>query len=147
MNWIWLSLLQRDEREGWKHRQPATAVRKLKLDWWHSGTSCRLPWSLFFITSIFAHAARSSLFPFVGAQSWSVFIKHLKDQFKPFASKCLFTFQNVICVLAAAYCLEVKSTHKGGNQRSKDVTRTQQQGPESPTVTLTWLALTSHKVR
>ena len=31
------------------------------------------------------------------------------------------------------------STHKGINQRSKDVTKTQQR-PESPTVTLTWHA-------
>ena len=30
------------------------------------------------------------------------------------------------------------STHKGVNQCSKDVTQTQQQRPESPTVTLTW---------
>ena len=31
-------------------------------------------------------------------------------------------------------------THKGGNQRSKDVTQVQQQRPESPTATLTWHA-------
>ena len=31
-----------------------------------------------------------------------------------------------------------ESTHKGVNQRSKDVTQAQQQRPESPTVTLTW---------
>ena len=30
--------------------------------------------------------------------------------------------------------------HKGVNQRSKDVTQTRQQRPESPTVTLTWRA-------
>ena len=33
-----------------------------------------------------------------------------------------------------------ESTHKGVNQHSKDVTQTQQQRPESPTVTLTWHA-------
>ena len=33
-----------------------------------------------------------------------------------------------------------KSTDKGVNQHSKDVTQTQQQRPESPTVTLTWHA-------
>ena len=33
-----------------------------------------------------------------------------------------------------------KSTHKGLNQRSTDVTQVQQQRPESPTVTLTWHA-------
>ena len=36
--------------------------------------------------------------------------------------------------------ISVESTHKGVNQRSKDVTQTQQQRPESPTVTLTWHA-------
>ena len=33
-----------------------------------------------------------------------------------------------------------ETTHKGVNQRSKDVTQTQQQNPESPTVTLAWHA-------
>ena len=37
------------------------------------------------------------------------------------------------------------STHKGVNQRSKDATQTQQQRPESPTVTLTWHA-SKHKI-
>ena len=32
------------------------------------------------------------------------------------------------------------STHKGVNQRSKDVTQTQQQRPDLPTVALTWHA-------
>ena len=36
-------------------------------------------------------------------------------------------------------CLE-EATHKGDNYRSKDVTQTQQQRPESPTVILTWRA-------
>ena len=31
-------------------------------------------------------------------------------------------------------------THRGVNQRLKDVTQTQQQRPESPTATLTWNA-------
>ena len=34
----------------------------------------------------------------------------------------------------------LETTHKGVNQRSKDVTQTQQQKPESPTVTLAWHA-------
>ena len=38
------------------------------------------------------------------------------------------------------------STRKGDNQRWKDVTQTQQQRPESPTVTLTWHAC-EYKVR
>ena len=33
-----------------------------------------------------------------------------------------------------------ESTHRGVNWRSKDVTQTQQQRPESPAVTLTWHA-------
>ena len=33
-----------------------------------------------------------------------------------------------------------ESAHKGVNQRPKDVTKTQQQRPESPTVTGTWHA-------
>ena len=37
------------------------------------------------------------------------------------------------------------SANKGVNQRSKDVTQTQQQRPESPTVALTWHA-SKHKV-
>ena len=35
-----------------------------------------------------------------------------------------------------------ESTHKGVNQCSKDVTQTQQQRPEWPTVTFTWHACT-----
>ena len=42
--------------------------------------------------------------------------------------------------------LTIESTHKGVNQRSKDVTQTQQQRAESPTVTLTWHA-SKYKVR
>ena len=40
----------------------------------------------------------------------------------------------------AAQCACTESTHKGVHQRSKDVTQTKQQRPESPTVTLTWHA-------
>ena len=36
--------------------------------------------------------------------------------------------------------LFVGSTHRGVNSRPKDVTQTQQQKPEVPTVTLTWHA-------
>ena len=39
-----------------------------------------------------------------------------------------------------AQCACVESTNKGVNVRWKDVTQTQQQRPESPTVTLTWHA-------
>ena len=34
----------------------------------------------------------------------------------------------------ALHCLQTDATNKGGNQRSKDVTQTQQRRPESPTV-------------
>ena len=37
-----------------------------------------------------------------------------------------------------AQSAHAESTHKGVNQRSKDVTQAQQQRPESPAVTLTW---------
>ena len=40
----------------------------------------------------------------------------------------------------ANVCPGDESTHKGVNQRSKDVTQTQQQSPGSPTVTLIWPA-------
>ena len=43
---------------------------------------------------------------------------------------------------SAAQGASAESTHKGVNQRSKDVTQTQQQRPELPTVTLTWHAST-----
>ena len=36
--------------------------------------------------------------------------------------------------------MKTESTHKGVNQRSKDVTQTQHQRPESPAVTPTWHA-------
>ena len=36
--------------------------------------------------------------------------------------------------------------HKGGNQRSKYVTQTQKQRPESPTVTLTWHACNTRRI-
>ena len=36
--------------------------------------------------------------------------------------------------------MNLESTHKGVNQCSKGVTQTQQQRPESPSVTLTWHA-------
>ena len=39
-----------------------------------------------------------------------------------------------------AQSARAESTHKGVNQRSKDVTQTQQQRPESPMVTVTWHA-------
>ena len=42
--------------------------------------------------------------------------------------------------LVAEQNLNSLSTHMGINQRTKDFTQTQQQSPESPTVTLTWLA-------
>ena len=40
-----------------------------------------------------------------------------------------------------AQSARAESTHKGVNQRWKDVTQTQQQRPESPTVTSTWHAI------
>ena len=39
-----------------------------------------------------------------------------------------------------AQSARTESTNKGVNQRSKCVTRVQQQRPESPTITLTWHA-------
>ena len=39
-----------------------------------------------------------------------------------------------------AHSARAKSTHRGVNQHSKDVTEAQQQRPESPTVTLSWHA-------
>ena len=39
-----------------------------------------------------------------------------------------------------ALSARAESTHKGVNLHPKDVTQTQQQRPESPTVTLTWHA-------
>ena len=46
---------------------------------------------------------------------------------------CFCRFLVVFC-----FCLFVYSTHKGVNQRSKDVTQVQQQRPEWPSVTPTW---------
>ena len=48
-------------------------------------------------------------------------------------SKCVFQSEK-----NDAHSTRTKSTHKGVNQHSTVVTKTQQQGPESPTVTLTW---------
>ena len=48
----------------------------------------------------------------------------------------LLKYHREIVLLITEQIYSVASTHKGVNQRSKDVTQIQQQRPESPTVTL-----------
>ena len=50
---------------------------------------------------------------------------------------------NLLCVWIFSQTVFIQwlqPTHRGVNQHSKDITQTQQQRPESPTVTLTWHA-------
>ena len=49
-------------------------------------------------------------------------------------------YMSVLCPKKKSRKNKVESIRKGVNQRSKDVTQTQQQRPESPAVTLTWHA-------
>ena len=53
---------------------------------------------------------------------------------------CVSSLTKTLSGLLQIYNLKTFPTHKGVDQRSKDVTHVQQQRPESPTVTLTWLA-------
>ena len=64
----------------------------------------------------------------------------------PFAVTRSSSIQDIIQWIILCRTFVTESTHKGVNQHPKDVIQTQQQRPESPTVTLTWNA-SKHKVR